>query len=196
MEPSSNAVAVRAAAAAIGRLEPGDLAALRRMQEDRPAPAFWRLAARHPGTIGRADQEPQWVAVLRIIAILTPTGNPEERPVLHDQRQPLGKVLCDGGDPAWDGNKPALSEQRLAQLLAARGAQRAVLLTRAMRAIARSRAPDSGVNVVDIAAALVPLDDHFFRLRQRRLSERRIAKPYYDRLDAAQRTEPTGETAK
>ena len=126
------------------------------------------------------------MAILRIIAILTPTGSPDDRPKLHDQRQRLGKVLCDGGDPAWDGRKPALSEQRLAQLLSARGKQRAVLLTRAARAIARSRAPNSGVNVVDIAVALLRPGD----------SERRIAKPYYDRLDAAQRTEPTGETAK
>ena len=177
--------AVRAAAAAIRRLDPGPLAQLRRMQEERLAPAFWRLAAQHPGTIGREDQELQWMAILRIIAILTPTGSPD-RPKLHDQRQRLGKVLCDGGDPAWDGRKPALSEQRLAQLLSARGKQRAVPLTRAARAIARSRAPNSGVNVVDIAVALLRPGD----------SERRIAKPYYDRLDAAQRTEPIGETEK
>ena len=126
------------------------------------------------------------MAILRIIAILTPTGNPEERADLHDQRQRLGKVLCDGGDPGWDGKKPALSELRLAQLLSARGNQRAVLFTRAARAIARSRAPGSGVNVADIAVALLRPND----------SERKIAKPYYDRLDTAQRTEPKGETAK
>ena len=189
MEPSETAAdAIQAATAAIRRLEPGALAELRRMRAGRLAPTFWRLAAQHPGTIGREDQEPQWMAILRIIAILIPTGSPDGRPKLHDQRQRLGKVLCDGGDPAWDGRKPALSEQRLAQLLSARGKQRAVLLTRAARAIARSRASGSGVNVVDIAVALLwpDADD----------SERRIAKPYYDRLDAAQRTEPTGETAK
>ena len=126
------------------------------------------------------------MAILRIIAILTPTGSPDDRtkPKLHDHRQRLGKVLCDGGDPGWDGKRPALSESRLAQLLSARGNQRAVLLTRAARAVARSRSPHSGVNVVDLAVALLRPND----------STSRIAKPYYDRLDAAQRTELTGET--
>ena len=187
MAPSETmADAVRTAATAVQRLDPGGLADLRRAREGRVAPAFWRLASRHPGTIGRTDQEPQWIAILRIIAILTPTGDPAGPAKLHDDRQRLGKVLCDGGNPDWDGGKPAFSEQRLAQLLSARGNQRTVLLTRAARAIARSRAPGSGVNVVDIAVALLRPND----------SERQIAKPYYDRLDAAQRTEPTGETAK
>ena len=185
MEPSETmADAVRAAAAAVRRLDPGDLADLRRTREGRIAPAFWRLVSQHPDTIGRPDQERAWMAILRIIAILTPTGSPDDRPSLHDHRQRLGKVLCDGGDAAWDGKKPALSELRLTQLLAARGNQRFVLLTRAARAIARSRTPGSGVNVVDIANALLWPD-----------STRRIAKPYYDRLDAAERSEPTGETA-
>lgn len=177
--------AVRAAAVEIRWLDPGGLADLRRVREGRIAPAFWRLGSQHPHTIGRSDQEQEWMAILRIIAILTPTGNPDERPVLHDHRQRLGKVLCDGGDPGWDGKKPALSESRLAQLLSARDSQRAVLLTRAARAIARSRVHGSGINVVDIAVALLRPDD----------SMNRIAKPYYDRLDAAMRTDSTGETA-
>ena len=177
--------AVRAAAETIRRLGPGDLADLRRTREGRIAPAFWRLVSRHPKTIGRPDQERAWMAILRIIAILTPTGNPDDRPSLHDRRQRLGKVLCDGGDLGWDGTKPpVLSELRLTRLLAARGNQRIVLLTRAARAIARHRTPGSGVNVVDIAKALLWPG-----------STRRIAKPYYDRLDAAERSEPTGETA-
>ena len=187
MKPSETmADAVRAAAADIGKLDPGALADLRRTREGRIAPAFWRLASQHPQTIGRQQQEPKWLAILRIIAILTPTGSPDDvgRPSLHDHRQRLGKVLCDGGDPNWNGKRPALSESRLAQLLSARGNQRAVLLTRAARAIARSRSPNNGINVVDLASVLLWPND-----------ARRIAKPYYDRLDAAQRTEPTGETS-
>ena len=186
MAPSETmANAVRAAATAVQWLDPGDLADLRRAREGRVAPAFWRLASRHPETIGRPDKEQEWMAILRIIAILTPTGDPKERPSLHDSPQRLGRVLCDGGDPSWDGT-PALSEKRLVQLLSARGSQRTVLLTRAARAIARSRSPYSGVDVVDIASALLR-PDH---------SERDIARPYYDRLDAAQRTETAGENAK
>ena len=185
MAPSETmANAVRAAATAVQWLDPGDLADLRRAREGRVAPAFWRLASRYPETIGRVDQEQEWMAILRIIAILTPTGDPKERPSLHDSPQRLGRVLCDGGDPSWDGT-PALSEKRLVQLLCARGSQRTVLLTRAARAIARSRSPYSGIDVVDIASALLRPDD-----------ERDIARPYYDRLDAAQRTETAGENAK
>lgn len=185
MAPSETvAEAVRAAAADIRKLDPGALADLRRATEGRIAPAFWRLVSRHPQTIGRPRQEHTWKAILRIIAILTPTGNPD-RPSLHDHSQRLGKVLCDGGNPNWgkEDKRPALSESRMAQLLSSRGNQRAVLLTRAARAIARSRSPNCGINVVDLAYALLRPDDMTS-----------IAKPYYDRLDAAQRAEPTGET--
>ena len=186
MEASETmAGAVRAAAEAVRRLDPGGLADLRRTREGRIAPAFWRLVSRHPKTIGRPDQERAWMAILRIIAILTPTGSPDDRPSLHDCRQRLGKVLCDGGDADWDGPKPVLSELRLTRLLAARGNQRIALLTRTARAIARSRTPGSGVNVVDIANALLRPND----------STRGIARPYYDRLDAAERSKSTGETA-
>ena len=184
MEASETMADAVRAAEAVRRLEPGDLADLRRTREGRIAPAFWRLVSQRPETIGRRERD--WMAILRIIAILTPTGSPDDRPSLHDDRQRLGKVLCDGGDPGWDGTKPpVLSELRLTRLLAARGNQRIVLLTRAARAIARSRTPGSGVNVVDIANALLWPND----------STGEIARPYYDRLDAAERSEPTGETA-
>ena len=67
------------------------------------------------------------------------------------------------------------SERRLAQLMAARGPQRAVLLTRAARALARSRDPSGGINVVDIANALLAPDNR-----------RQLAEPYYRRLDRAE----------
>lgn len=185
MKPSeTTADAVQAAAADICRLDAGALADLRRAKEGRMAPAFWRLVSQHPRTIGCPEQEPTWMAILRIIAILTPTGSSDDRPSLHDHKQRLGKILCDGGNPDWGriDKRPALSEMRLIQLLSARGSQRVVLLTRVARAIARSRSSNIGVNVVDLANALLRPDDI-----------RHIAKPYYDRLDAAQRTEPTGE---
>ena len=61
--------------------------------------------------------------------------------------------------------------------MAARGTQRGVLLTRAARALARSREPNSGVDVVHIA--LVLLDPG---------NGRRLAEPYYRRLDWVERT--------
>ena len=173
--PSEAAIA---AAKAIRHLDPGALAALRRMKAESAAPAFWRLAAQHRDTIGRPDLAEQWTAILRILAILAPRGDPDERPFLHNPSRPLGAALCDGGDPGWPGGErphPVFSERRLAQLMAARGTQRAVLLTRAARALARSMQPGRGVNVPDIALALLFPDDG-----------RRLAEPYYRRLDRAE----------
>ncbi len=168
-----------AAAETIRHLEPGPLAALRMMRKETGAPAFWRLAARHPDTIGRKDLEAQWMETIRILAILTQKGDPAERQRLHNPGRRLGEVLCDGGDPSWTGPRPAFSERRLAQLMAARGPQRAVLLARAARALARSMKHDqldSGVKVSDIAHTLLHPDDG-----------RRLAEPYYRRLDRAER---------
>ena len=55
--------------------------------------------------------------------------------------------------------RPMLSERRLAQLMAARGSQRAVLLARAMHALARSMPHGSRVNLVDVAYALLAPDN-------------------------------------
>ncbi|MDG1117624.1 MAG: hypothetical protein P8N72_10910 [Flavimaricola sp.] len=173
----SDADAVNKAAIAavreLGRLDPGALADLRRMQAESAAPAFWRLAARHPDTIG-ARQE-AWIVILRIFAILTPKGAAEGRPALHDAARPFGAALCDGGDPGWTGPSPILSERRLAQLLNARGETRNVLLTRAARALATSRPPGAGLDVRTIAwAVLAPK------------GAAKIAETYYRRLDHAE----------
>ena len=167
-------------------LEPGPLAELRRMEGGAGAAGFWHLAAHHPETVGR-DQE-RWMAIVRIMAILTPKGEPEARRPLHDARRPLGTVLCDGGDPGWPDSatpRPVLSESRLGRLIASRGKQREVLLTRAARAIARTRQPGSGVNVVDIAWTLLDPDSDY--------GARRLAEPYYLRLDRAAREHRTSQ---
>ena len=174
------AEAACAAAKRLQHLPAGPLAELRRMTGDEAAPEFWRLAARFPGTIGRPDGESEWIAIVRILAILTEKGDPARRRPLHDRRRSLGEVLCDGGDKRWPPRgggppRPVFSERRLAQLMAARGPQRAVLLTRAARALARSRDPRDGINVVDIAYALLAPDNR-----------RQLAEPYYRRLDCAE----------
>ncbi len=174
------AVAVRKAGNWLQRLPTGPLAELRRMTVALPAPQFWRLAARHPETIGRKDREAEWVAIIRMLAILMEKGAPEDRRPVHDDRRRLGEVLCDGGDPSWPSKKsgglrPVFSERRLAQLMAARGTQRAVHLERAVRAIASTRSPDAGVNVVDIAFTILRPQD-----------TRSLAETYYRRLDRAE----------
>ena len=182
MTPSDDAPgkAARAAAEWLRRLAPGPLAELRRMTAETAAPEFWRLAAWHPDTIGNRKQYPEWIAIVRVLAILTEKGDPTGRHPLHNPNRALGEVLCDGGDQNWPvpgggSPRPAFSERRLAQLMAARGPQRAVLLTRAARALARSRNPSMGVNVIDIAYTLSSPDNGH-----------RLAEPYYRRLDRAQ----------
>lgn len=170
-----------AAAHALRVLQPGPLADLRRIDPEAGSPAFWRLAAQYPDTIGRRPLE--WAEIIRILAILTPKGAPEDRPPLHDAGRPLGAALCDGGDPSWSGDRPVLSELRLAQLLAARGPARIVALTRTARMLARSRPAAAGLDVRGIAWAV--LDPK---------GSARIAEHYYRRLDraaAAQDKEPT-----
>ena len=157
------------------------------MTEEVPAPQFWRLAARFPGTIGRRSQQRGWITIVHILAILADKGEPAGRSPLHDSSRALGEVLCDGGDPAWsrDTNqapRPVFSERRLAQLMAARGTQRASLLRRAARAIATHRVPGSGVNVVDIAYAVLKPHD-----------TRRLAEAYYRRLDRAEQVDRQSE---
>ena len=74
----ANAVdrAAIAAAWALQRLEPGPLAELRRMRDPTGAPMFWRLAARHPKTIGCREQQSEWMTIVRILAILSDRGDP------------------------------------------------------------------------------------------------------------------------
>ena len=176
MPPSESPVATAAIAAAklMQQLAPGPLAELRRMSAAAGAPGFWRLAAQHPTTIGHPDRQKQWVAIVRMLAILTSKGDPSSRADLHDSKRRLGRVLCEGGDPTWEGPNPKFSERRLTQLIASRSPQRTVLLERAIRALAQSRLPTAGLNVIDIAWAELRPDDG-----------RLLAEPYYRRLDRA-----------
>lgn len=176
-----------AAARLLQGLDPGGLAELRRMSSSGAgAPAYWRLAARYPRTIGRRHET--WMAIVRTLAILTPKGDPEARPPLHDPKRRLGDVLCDGGDPDWPGQnafRPAISERRLAQLMSARAQQRPVLLERAVRALAGTRRAGTGINVVDIAWWLLSNDPAD--------AARRLAERYYARLDRAERNQQSTE---
>ncbi len=171
--------AVLSAARDMQRLESGPLAELRRMNDRSGAPMFWRFTARHPNTIGCTERQTEWMTIIRILAVLYDKGEPANRPPLHDFGRPLGAVLCDGGNPSWPQGQagtaqPVYSERRLAQLLTSRSSQRRTLLERAARALAQRRVPGSGVSITDIAHALLEPHD-----------ARRLAEPYYRRLDRA-----------
>ena len=183
-DPGSTALSI---AAELRRLDPGALAALRRMGDDGAVAAYWRLAASRPPL---SDRPAQWAPIVRALAILTPKGAPEERGDLHDPKRPLGTALCDGGDPDWPGRlspgqkpKAAFSERRLAQFMAARGRQRNILLTRAIRALAASKPASAGLRVPDIAWAFLQSDP-----------SEMLAKSYYHRLDRAERAAEPKET--
>lgn len=174
------AAAALAAAEEMQRLDPGPMAELRRMTPDAPAPAFWRLAVRHRAM---TERRAGWIHILKILALLTPKGAPEGRPPLHAYERPLGKVLCDGGDPdpKWrpQGTPPdgVFSERRLVQLLATRGKARFVALERAARMIAAKREPASGIDVTQIAFALLWPE----------VANPIIAEAYFKRLDTTAR---------
>lgn len=179
-DPNDTAFSV---AAELRHLGTGEMAALRRLDEATAAPAFWRLAARHEAI---ATAPNRWAPIVRALALLTPKGPPEDRPALNDATRRFGTALCDGCDPSWPGGgqpRPLLSERRLAQLLAARGPQRTILLTRAIRALAAQRDPNHGLRTGDLAWAFLRVDD-----------PGAIAGPYYRRLDAAQRNHAQTET--
>ena len=146
-------------------LDTGALARLRRMPEDGAAPEFWRLDL--PDRI-------EWVVITRILAILTDRGEPDSRNSMHDISKRFGQSLCDGGLADWSNikDRPLISEQRLAQLLASRGPVRNALMIRAARALSAKHGPGLKVNVADIAWSILNPKDTGL-----------IARPYYRRLD-------------
>lgn len=159
-----------AIAAALGAADPGDRAAARRM-DGQGAPVFWRQVAR----LGLPRREEEgWLRFTRLVAILTPAGAQSS---IHEAGRPLGAVLADGGDARkrlGTEASPFVSEQRLARLLAARGATRADALERTIRMIARSR---PRLDVVSLARAVHGQDSG-------------LARAYYTRIDQT----PTEET--
>ena len=167
-----NGVAERAhaIASAIATADPGERAAARRM-DMRGSPLFWRQAARLE--IG-PHEEDRWRRFTRMLALLTPTT---ERRSIHEPNRRFGAVLADGGEASARLDKPAVSEQRLARLLAARGAARLDALERAVRMIARAR---PRLDVVDLAWVVLREDSGH------------LARDYYSRLDRRVET-PTEE---
>lgn len=176
----------------MNRLGAGPLAELRRMAVDGPGTTdFWHLANHCKLLKDYEDREhtDSWMQIVKIMAILTPRGEPAGRPPLHDKSRSLGKVLCDGGHHDWSAasDTPFLSETRLARFLAQRPEQRAEALERQARALAAKRNPDIGINCADIAALLLYPDNESHHLRN-------LARTYYQRLDSAARNTEEEET--
>ena len=160
----------------LSKAQPGELAELRRMKTE--ARLFWRLSALHDRI---ARQPEKWAAIVRMLALLTPTGAPETKQSVHDDKRSLGAVLCDGGETG-PIDRPLLSESRLARLLAARGVARLDALERAVRMLARKRVK---LNAAELAWAVISPDEHATNL---------IAKAYYKRLDTTVKDQATEES--
>ena len=169
---------------AMNRLGTGPLAELRRMAVDGPGTTdFWHLAGLC-GFLEDKQRTDSWMRIVKIMAILTPKGEPVDRIPLHNKSRSLGTVLCDGGHDPWPAAsaaaRPFLSETRLARFLAQRPEQRAEALERQARALAAKRNPDLGINCADIAALLLYPDNESHHLRN-------LTRAYYQRLDSAAR---------
>ncbi len=176
---------IAALSGAMLRLDVGDLASLRRMDVHGPgAAAFWRLAAKC-GFIAKVGQTEVWMRLVRIMAILVPRGEPEQRGPLHQPKtadgiwRGLGALLCDGGHAGAVIQRPFVSEARLMRFLAEPAAKRAETLERFARMLAPKRDRQTGLNCNDIAALLLATDPTPVL--------RRIARDYYQRLDAISR---------
>lgn len=160
-ERSSVATRAMTIAGALAGADLGERAAARRM-DARGSPLFWRQCAR----LGiAAREEDRWRRITRMLALLTPTT---ARASIHEARRELGEVLADGGDASARLDKPVVSEQRLARLLAARGTSRLDALERTIRMIARAR---PRLDVTDLAWVALREDSG------------NLARAYYRRLD-------------
>lgn len=148
------------------KLDPGQLARLRRMNPEGPGEGdFWRLAVQHDL---RTDNK--GLLFVRLLALLTPKGEAGSHKKLHDRDKPLGAALFEAGYP----------ETRLLNFLALPEERRGEALGRMARWLAAKG--HGGVNCVDIARLLF-FDDA--------RDARRLAETYYRPQDKAQNAPDT-----
>ena len=121
------------------RFERGDLAALRRMDPDDPAPAAIRLMAQH-GLLGPPTVEEKWALILHGIALMTRTSGttPQDR-TAHSDSMRVGRVLFQGDGSG--GERGYYSPSRFNRLMAARGSMFRTLLIRMFRMVAAANQP-------------------------------------------------------
>lgn len=111
----------------LARLDPGDLARLRRMDPDgHGEAAFWQLEAE----LDLPGQPEEWMRFVRMLALITPRGDPRAgKPSAHHPSRALGSVLAEAGfsetrllrlmERAPDARADAL--ERMVRFLGARG---------------------------------------------------------------------------
>jgi CRISPR system Cascade subunit CasB len=153
--------AVSRLAGSMVKLDPGPLARLRRMDPAGPGEGdFWRLAVQH-----ELRTDDKGLLFVRLLALLTPKGDPGAHKKLHDRDRPLGAALCEAGYP----------ETRLLDFLALPEERRGEALERMARWLAAKG--HGGVDCVHIARLL------FFDSAR---DARHLAETYYRAQDKAQ----------
>jgi CRISPR system Cascade subunit CasB len=138
-------------------LDPGPLARLRRMVPEGPGVGeFWELAACH-----HLSGDDRSIRLVRLLAILTPKGDPRSPKRLHDPKRSLGAALAKTNYP----------EMRLLRFLALPFEARGPALERMVRWL--SAKGHDGVDCAEIAGLLSHPDtwrarrlaDGFYRVR-------------------------------
>ena len=119
--------------------ERGDLAALRRMDPDDPAPTAIRLMAQKD-LLGSPIVEEKWALILHGIALMTRTSGttPQDR-TAHSDSMRVGRVLFQGDGSG--GERGYYSPSRFNRLMAARGPMFRTLLIRMFRMVAAANQP-------------------------------------------------------
>ena len=122
-------------AAGLIHMDKTDLQGLRRMGPHLPeSPAAWRILASH-GLTGDDEEETTWGFIIHCMALMTPAVYGRHP---HSARIPVGRALFLGGEPRRD--MPFYSENRLSQLITARGKSLRDKVLHAVRMLARNGA--------------------------------------------------------
>lgn len=149
----------------LAKLDPGSLARLRRMDPKGPGEAaFWKLAID-----SKLKTDGRYQILVRLMALLTPKGDPRLPKKLHDSTQAFGAALAEAGYP----------ETRLMRFLALPFAQRAEALERMARWLAQKG--HAGLSCTDIESLLISDDEK---------PARKLAESYYrtkDKRDATKK---------
>lgn len=163
------------------RFDRGDLASLRRMDPDDPAPAAIRLMARETGSdLLSEDTRPKWSLILHGIAIMTRTSGttPQDRTAhngSHSMR--VGRVLFQGDGSG--GERGYYSPSRFNRLMSARGPMLRTLLVRMFRMVAAANQPFDWYQMAELILYDGFDEDAAKRIRQS------IAADYYRAAAAA-----------
>ena len=146
------------------QFERGDLAALRRMDPDDPAPTAIRLMAQRD-LLGAPTVEEKWALILHGIALMTRTsGTTSQDRTAHNISMSVGRVLFQGDGSG--GERGYYSPSRFNRLMAARGPMFRILLIRMFRMVAAANQPFNWYQMAELIRYDGFKEDAAKRIRQ------------------------------